>query len=113
MQERKKPVGRGVASRGGKANSPAGGVRNSGHVKRKSSMPAVPAAKACASESQTHACPECGKRFRTDEAVQTHRHASHGTAATVVGDMTRCSECGSLVKNAHMATHLRREHRIV
>lgn len=57
-----------------------------------------------------HACPECGKTFRTDEAVQTHRHAAHGTAALVVGDMTRCSECGSLVKNSHMERHRKRTH---
>jgi len=60
-----------------------------------------------------HACPECGKAFRTDEAVQTHRHAAHGTAATVVGDMTRCPECGSLVNNKNMPKHRRREHGIM
>lgn len=59
------------------------------------------------------ACPECGKTFRTDAAVQTHRHAAHGTAAMVVGDMTRCPDCGSLVKTSHLAKHKRRMHGIV
>jgi uncharacterized C2H2 Zn-finger protein len=59
---------------------------------------------------KTHACPECGRAFRTDEAVQTHRHAAHGTAAMVVGDMTRCAECGSLVKNSNMAKHRSQKH---
>jgi len=59
------------------------------------------------------ACPECGRQFRTDEAVQTHRHAAHGTAATIVGDMTRCPECGSLVNNKNMPKHRRREHGII
>ena len=99
MPEGKRPMKRAL-------RSDKGNARNSGK-KRKSS---ASAGKRGASATETHACPECGKPFRTDEAVQTHRHAAHGTAAMVVGDMTRCSECGSLVKNSNMATHRRREH---
>jgi hypothetical protein len=71
--------------------------------------PTTPAAKG-ASLPQPHACPECGKTFRTDAAVQTHRHAAHGTAEMVVGNMIRCSECGSLVKESHLAKHKLRMH---
>lgn len=113
MQERKKPVRRTAAPRDAKANKPAGRGRNSGKLNRASRVPAVPAAGRGASAPQTHACPECGKRFRTDEAVQTHRHAAHGTAETVVGDMTRCTVCGSLVRDSNMAAHRRREHGMV
>ncbi|HEX2972113.1 MAG TPA: hypothetical protein VHP11_07260 [Tepidisphaeraceae bacterium] len=97
MQEQKKP----------------GNGGNTGNVNPAPSTPTTPAAKAGAPAPQPHACPECGKVFRTDEAVQTHRYAAHGTAEAVVGDMTRCPECGSLVKNSHMAKHKRRMHGIV
>lgn len=75
--------------------------------------PKTPAASKGASTPQSPACPECGKVFKTDAAVQTHRHAAHGTAEMVVGDMTRCPECGSLVKGSHLAKHKRRMHGIV
>jgi hypothetical protein len=110
MPERKKPGRRDITPRGGKLNAPTGSGRNAGPVNRQRPTPAVPPARNAASAPPTPACPECGKQFRTDEAVQTHRHAAHGTAATVVGDMTRCSECGSLVGNSNMATHRRRKH---
>lgn len=95
-------AGRAPKSKGGKPRS---------RPKRRPS--AAPAAKKRDARPKTHACPECGRAFRTDEAVQTHRHAAHGTAALAVGDMTRCPECGSLVKNSVMAKHRRREHGIL
>ena len=76
------------------------------------SIPTGPSANEGASAPQPHACPECGKTFRTDAAVQTHRHAAHRTAEMVVGNMTRCPECGSLVKTSHLAKHKRRMHGI-
>ncbi|MGA2496109.1 MAG: hypothetical protein ABSH20_00120 [Tepidisphaeraceae bacterium] len=105
MQERKRPDRSGIALRGKKIDV--------AKVHRNRSAPAVSAAMKGASGPQPLACPECGKAFRTDEAVQTHRHAAHGTAAMVVGDMTRCAECGSLVKNSQMERHRRRIHGIV
>jgi len=67
-------------------------------------------AKSSAAPPATHACPECGKAFRTDAAVQTHRHAAHGTAEMVVGEMVRCPDCGSLVKKSNFDRHRKREH---
>lgn len=111
MHERKKPGLRGAAPRSAKSSSREGKRRSSAATSRKGGAP--PVVRKSSSASQTHACPECGKTFRTDAAVQTHRHAAHGTAEMVVGNMTRCPECGSLVKNSHMARHKRREHGIV
>ena len=105
MQERKKPDRSGWASQGKKIGAAKG--------QRKRGVPAVSAAMRGASAPQPLACPECGKAFRTEAAVQTHRHAAHGTAAMIVGDMTRCAECGSLVKNSQMERHRRRIHGMV
>lgn len=113
MQERKKPGQRGIVSQGKKVAAATGGGRSSANVNRKRSKPPVLAAKRSVSATHPHACPECGKAFRTDAAVQTHRHAAHGTAETVVGDMTRCAECGSLVRNSQMEKHRRRMHGMV
>ena len=113
MQERKKPNRRPIASHGKKRNTAPGRDGGFAKVNRNHSKPAVSAAKRGASVPSPLACPECGKAFRTDEAVQTHRHAAHGTAAMVVGDMTRCAECGSLVKNSQMERHRRRMHGMV
>jgi uncharacterized C2H2 Zn-finger protein len=109
MRGREKLIKRGTALQGEGGNVTKGKGQESGK-KRKSTSSSAPVAVRCESGPNAHACPECGKSFRTDEAVQTHRHAAHGTAATVVGDMTRCTECGSLVKNSNMARHRRRKH---
>ena len=113
MQEDKEPGRRGITPQGKKVNTATSRNRSSANVNRKRNTPAVSAAKKGVSATHPHACPECGKGFRTDAAVQTHRHAAHGTAATVVGDMTRCAECGSLVRNSQMEKHRRRIHGMV
>ncbi len=110
MQERKKPDKRGTASPGKKLPAAKATSSKSANLKRNRGTLAVSAAVRGAASPQPLTCPECGKKFRTDEAVQTHRHAAHGTAAMVVGDMTRCEECGSLVKNSQMERHRRRIH---
>lgn len=57
-------------------------------------------------------CPECGKRFKLELALEQHRHDVHKTAALTVNDMMRCEICGVLVKNRRMNKHLLRIHGI-
>ncbi len=37
--------------------------------------------------------------------MQTHQYNVHGSAPMTVGDLSRCSECGVLVKPKRMKEH--------
>lgn len=62
--------------------------------------------------AKPYACSDCGKRFKTEVAAEMHRHATHGTAAYTVGNLTRCPECGVLVGNQNMNKHRLKIHAV-
>ena len=62
------------------------------------------------------ACPVCGKAFRTEEALATHKLDAHdeavdpSTMATLTPGMVRCPECGAPVRKRNLPHHLRFVH---
>lgn len=65
------------------------------------------------------ACPQCEKRFNTEEALATHAADAHGTpidlaAMTPVADnMARCPVCGAAMRKRNLEKHLRFIHETV
>ncbi len=57
-----------------------------------------------------YACPDCGKQFPSEAGMQTHQYNVHGSAPMIVGNLTRCTECGVLVRPKRMSEHRERMH---
>lgn len=61
-------------------------------------------------------CDVCGKAYRTQEALVTHKLDAHGEAvdvtklAPVTPSMVRCPECGAPVGKRNLDAHLRAVH---
>ena len=62
------------------------------------------------------ACPTCGKAYRTEEALVTHKLDAHGAAPDIsklsplTPSMVRCPKCGAPVGKRNLAAHLRMVH---
>ena len=61
-------------------------------------------------------CPQCEKRFNTEEALATHAEAAHGTPidpakmSKVPESQVRCPVCGAPVRKRNLPQHLRFVH---
>lgn len=82
-------------------------------VKKKKSAAKKARKKAKPAAGGAFACPDCGKTFRTEEALVTHTVDAHGalvdasamTAAPT--GMVRCPECGAPLRKRNLPMHLR------
>jgi hypothetical protein len=63
--------------------------------------------------TKTQVCPECQKRFRTADAVASHRFMVHHVVSVLAKGMTQCPDCGGAVRVDHLAKHRRVVHHVL